>query len=275
MPRNRLALRVLGTALATTLAVGVMPSCMVVQLIVQAAKKRSTNMDKWEVKSMKMGIRAERMCPRGAVQLAIFADAQHKKRHKKTKQLETWVEAGEETNKMGKIGFEEFVFTSTNGTLDPANGMFEPNPDMLATVDGFAFTAKYKRNAKLEPASVRLAPDYGCFTEAGGPGARGETGEPGEPGEEGEDGDNGGEESPGSSGGNGGPAGNAGNGGNGDAGPNIVAYATVVKTPLFDHLVAVQVTGDIEDIMLFDPKQPITISARGGDGGAGGRGGEG
>jgi hypothetical protein len=275
MHRKRIALRLLGTALAASLATVALPGCGVITLIVQAAKKRSTNMDHWEVKSLKLGLRAESMCPRGSVQLAIFADAQHKKRHKRTKRLETWIDAGEGSNRMGKMGFEEFVFTSTNGTLDPANGRFEPNPDMLATVEGFAFSAKYKRDPKLEPASERFAPNYGCFTEAGSPGEHGDTGEPGEEGDDGRNGDGGGDEAPGSSGSNGGPAGNAGNGGDGGNGPNIVAYATVVKTPLFDHLVLVKITGDVEDMVLLDPKGPITVSARGGDGGAGGRGGEG
>lgn len=269
MPMRR---KLIVSTLVAALAVPALSGCSVITLIVQAAKKRSTNMNRWKVEKLQLGVRGDSVCARGSVQLGVFADAQHKKRAKKHKRLETWTDP---EKRLGKMGFEEFVFTVKNGELDPTTGMFTPNDDMLATVDGFAFTAKYKKDPKLAPASVEVAPDYGCIAVAGSAGPAGDDGDAGEDGERGDSGEGGSEDTPGGSGTNGGPAGNGGNGTDGGAGPSIVAYATVVKTPHFDHLVLVNITGDVEDMVLLDPQGPMTIVARGGDGGDGGRGGEG
>ncbi|HWB81805.1 MAG TPA: hypothetical protein VG755_42880 [Nannocystaceae bacterium] len=260
------------TTLVAALASPVLSGCSVINLIVQAAKKRSTNMNRWKVEKIELGVRGESVCARGSIQLAVFADAQHKKRAKKHKRMETWTDA---ENRFGKMGFEEFVFTVKNGTLDPKTGMFSANDDMLATVDGFAFTAKYKKDPKLAGATVEYVPDYACIGVAGSNGPAGEDGEPGEDGDRGRSGEGGSEDTPGGDGKNGGSAGNGGDGKDGGAGPNIVAYATVVKTPHHDHLVLVKIEGDADDMVLLDPKGPMTIVARGGDGGDGGRGGEG
>ena len=250
--------------------------CGLITLAVNAAKKNTVNMDKWQVKKISLGLREQSsICPRRSVQLAVFAEADHKKRKNKSKKLETW--SGDQSkSRIGKMGFEEFEFTIGGGQLDPKTGMFVPNPDVLATAaSGFTIAAKYKRDGKVDPAKVDYAPSYDCITFAGGSGPSGPMGESGPSGNSGAAGAGGDSTKAGGDGGSGTGGGTAGNGGDGGAGPNIVAYATVVKTPHHDHLVLLQVTGDVNDTVLFDPKAPIVLSARGGSGGSGGTGGAG
>ncbi|MBC8068778.1 MAG: hypothetical protein IAG13_10635, partial [Deltaproteobacteria bacterium] len=251
--------------------------CGLITLAVNAAKKNTVDMDRWQVKKISLGLREQdAICPRAPVQIAVFADADHKKRKDKSKKLETWKGDAAGANRIGKMGFEEFEFTLSGGELDPKTGVFVPNPDLLATaVSGFSIAAKYKRDAKVETTKVDYAPSYACITWAGSAGMSGPTGEMGPSGNSGAAGQGGDSSKAGGDGGSGTGGGLAGNGGDGGPGPNIVAYATIVKTPHHDHLVLLQVTGDVTDTLLFDPKQPIVLSAKGGSGGSGGTGGAG
>jgi hypothetical protein len=49
----------------------------------------------------------------------------------------------------------------------------------------------------------------------------------------------------------------------------------MVKTPYYDKLVAIKLSGDVEDVLLAPVDQPIVIKATGGPGGPGGSGGSG
>lgn len=250
--------------------------CFVVRLIVDAAKKRAVRMDKWDVERISLDTGdATGICPRGELQLSVSADAQHKKRKNKHKTLHT-VSADPEASKIGKMSFTEFAFTAQGGSIDPATGLFRADDDVLATeLSGFAITASYARDAKVKPASASLPQIYDCGIAGGSSGTPGDDGDTGKPGDDGDHGGGGSDEKPGSSGGDAGDAGNGTDGSNGAAGPNIIAYATIVRTPKHDRLVLVKLEGDASDTMLFDPAQPITLLATGGRGGHGGRGGEG
>jgi hypothetical protein len=249
--------------------------CGLFGMAVDAAKKNTVNMDRWQVRKIELGLReGTSICPRRPVQLAVFADAKHKKRDK-TKKFQTWKGDPASANRIGKMGFEEFEITATGGQLDAATGIFVPNPDVLATAaTGFDVKVSYKRE-KIEPAATTYAPTYDCITFAGMPGMMGPSGEMGPMGNSGASGASGDATRGGGDGGSGTAGGLAGNGGDGGAGPSLVAYATMVKTPHHEKLVLLRITGEGEDTVLFDPATPIVLSAAGGAGGSGGTGGQG
>jgi hypothetical protein len=248
-----------------------------VAAITNAAKKNSVNMDKWEVKKMRVGLRSDQkaICPAEPVQVAVFADAKHKKRKNKEKTLETWEGDPQGANRIGKMGFEQFDFSAENGSVDE-NGWFHPSSDVLASAaDGFEIRTRYRPNPDAFSFVSTYAPRYDCITLAGGTGASGQSGNLGPSGSTGTAGSSGASDRAGGNGSDGGAGGRGGDGSDGAAGPHLVAYATVVRTPHHDHLALVKITGDAEDVLLFDPKRPITLSAAGGPGGPGGRGGSG
>jgi hypothetical protein len=249
--------------------------CGLFGLAVDSAKKNTVNMERWRVSKIELGLRdGTSICPRKPVQLVVFADAKHHKRDKQ-KKFETWKGDPASANRIGKMGFEEFELTAEGGALDPATGIFVPNTDVLATaVTGFPISAKYKRE-KVEPSAVTYTPTYDCITFAGMGGAPGPMGDMGPSGNSGASGAGGDSTKAGGDGGGGTGGGLAGNGGSGGPGPNLVAYATIVKTPHHERLVLLKVTGDAEDTVLFDPARPIVLSAAGGAGGPGGTGGSG
>jgi hypothetical protein len=49
----------------------------------------------------------------------------------------------------------------------------------------------------------------------------------------------------------------------------------MVKTPYYDRLVAIKLSGDVDDVLLAPVDQPIVLKATGGSGGPGGSGGSG
>ncbi|MBC8067275.1 MAG: hypothetical protein IAG13_02990, partial [Deltaproteobacteria bacterium] len=157
----------------------------------------TVRMDRWDVQSIAVALRSERagICPRESVQLAVFAEADHRKRDKH-KRLETW--AGQRGGGLGHMGFEEFSYTLTGGELDPRTGWFTPNPDMLATAaTGFGFEVRYKREPDVAPASKRVAPIYDCVSWLGASGPAGAGGSYGAAGAVGNDGTSGSESSAG------------------------------------------------------------------------------
>jgi hypothetical protein len=251
--------------------------CGLIQVISGAAKKKTVNMDKYEIQTMRADIRRteKAICPREPVQMAVFATGEHKKRKKKkTKELETW-SGDPSTNRIGKMGFDEFEFGSDQGTVDE-NGFFHPVADVLATADsGFKITTAYKENPGKFYFENEYKPDYRCITAVGGQGPHGEAGMSGSMGASGQSGSSGSSEKAGGAGGDGGAAGNGTSAGNGGPGPNLSAYATIVQTDQYDKLVLVRITGDVEDTVLVHPDRTLTIRATGGPGGMGGHGGQG
>jgi hypothetical protein len=259
------------SALLTLPALG--SGCGLFQLI----GKKTVNLDKYEVQTMRADIRRteKAICPREPVQMAVFATAEHKKRKNKTKDLETWAGDPQSTNRIGKMGFGDFEFGSQQGTVDE-NGFFHPNPDVLATADsGFKITTAYKTDPAKFYFENDYKPDYRCISAVGGQGAFGEPGMTGAMGASGQNGSGGSSEKAGGSGGDGGAAGNGMNAGDGGPGPSLTAFATIVQTDQYDKLVLVRITGDVEDTVLIHPDRTLTIHAAGGAGGTGGFGGQG
>lgn len=236
-------------------------------------KAKAVNMDKWQVLKMSVDLRAEdkRICPGQAVQMLATADLKHIKRDK-TKTVTT---SEGERQQINKLSFDLFEFNSDQGTFNEW-GIFTPNPDVLATaVSGFKIDTKYLR----EPAKYSFAneykPSYDCITSAGAMGATGQSGMSGSTGDSGASGSGGSSSEAGGNGGQGGQGGNGTDGGPGGPGLSLTAYATVVRTPHYDHLVLLKVTGDAQDVVLFDPQKNLQLTAAGGAGGSGGSGGSG
>lgn len=214
-------------------------------------------LEKAEVKSMSVDIRRQQktICPREPVQLAIFADVVLDG-EKAPKSVETW--AGREgVNKNDKLDFADFAFQSTQGTVDAA-GWFNPNPNVLASAGReFEIKTVYRRRPDKFTFSTTYKPDYACIKDTGQPGAPG------------------GDGSAGGAGGSGGSGSPGGAGGDGQPGPRYEIYATIVKTPFYERVVALDIGGDATDVLLVPEDQPLTIHAQGGAGGHGGVGGKG
>lgn len=210
------------------------------------------NLDKSDVKSMAVDIRRKQktICPREPVQMAVFMEVtlDGDKAHK---QVETWAGRGS-VNKNDKLDFTDFAFASAQGQFDQ-HGWFTPNPNILFTAGReLEIRTVYKRRPDKFSFTTSYKPDYGCIKD---------TGHDGQPG------------GPGSAGGSGGGAGS--NGADGQGGPRFQVFATIVKTAFYDRVVALEVTGDANEILLVPEDQPFTIHAAGGAGGNGGQGGQG
>jgi len=275
--RPRTLSRALSTLALAGLAATTLPGCtFLVGKIATSAKKTTVNLDKYEVQTMRVGLRQEEkmICPGKPVQMAVFAEAIHAKRKKKkVKQLQTW--SGDPSkSRIGKLGFERFTFSSDQGLVDE-NGYYQPSGDILGTVDGFSITTALNSDPTKFTVVSDYKPAYSCITGTGGAGMSGAAGSQGSSGSSGSNGSGGSSEKAGGDGSGGGGAGNGTDGGDGGVGPTLVAYATMVKTPHYDALGIIRVTGDREDTILFDPKTNVVVSAMGGSGGPGGSGGTG
>ncbi|MEM9454759.1 MAG: hypothetical protein AAGF11_11305 [Myxococcota bacterium] len=236
-------------------------------------KAKAVNMDNWQVLKMSVDVRAEdkRICPGQPVQMIATADLKHVKRDK----TKTATTSEGERQQVNKLAFDLFEFTSDQGSFNE-HGVFAPNPDVLATaVSGFALHTKYLREPDKYSFTNEYRPSYDCITQAGAFGPSGQPGMSGSTGDSGSSGSGGSSSEAGGNGGQGGQGGNGTDGGPGGPGLNLTAYATVVKTPHYDHLVMVKLTGDVQDVLLFDPKKSLQLSAAGGAGGSGGSGGSG
>jgi hypothetical protein len=253
-------------------AVGLVSGCGVFRRL---AGNDTINLQKAEVVSMSVDIRRQQktICPREAVQMAIFADVVLDG-DKAAKPLETW-KGKSGVNKNDKLDFKDFAFHSEQGKFD-RDGWFAPNPDLLATAakefeiksvfrlrpDKFSFTTTYK-------------PDYSCIREGGAGANSGDGGSPGADGSSGSAGSSGSTSSAGGEGGDGGNGTSGGSGSDGTPGPKLTVYATVVKTAFYERLVALAIDGDQKDLLLVPEGQAVTIKANGGSGGPGGHGGRG
>lgn len=233
------------------------------------------SLEKAEVKSMSVDLRRQNktICPRESVQMAVFAEVVLEG-DKQGKQVETW--AGHDgANKNDKLDFTEFAFHSEQGQFD-RDGWFSPNPNLLLTAGKeFEIKSVFRRRPDKFTFTTSYKPDYTCIKGAGGGGAPGHDGEAGNPGQAGKEGRTGSSSQAGGPGGDGGVGTPGGQGSDGAPGPHLVAYATLVKTPFYDRLVAIAIEGDDKDFLLVPEGQPVTLHASGGAGGVGGRGGQG
>ncbi len=235
----------------------------------------TVNLEKADVKSMSVDLRRQQktICPREPVQMAVFMEVVLDG-DKDKKQVETWQGRGS-VNKNDKLEFTEFAFHSDQGSFDQ-DGWFSPNPDVLATAGKeFEIKSVFRKRPDKFSMSTTYKPDYACIKNAGGGGASGGAGSPGGDGESGRYGQGGSSSQAGGDGGDGSPGSNGGKGTDGGPGPRFSAYATMVKTPFYDRLVAIVIEGDKQDFLLVPEGAPVTIRANGGAGGAGGRGGHG
>jgi hypothetical protein len=237
----------------------------------------TVDMEKWEVDKLEVGLRSQKLtiCPGERVQIAVFADAHHREKADKAKRLETWEGNPRTVVRTGKMGFEEFAFESPQGTIDP-NGYLAANPNVWASVtSGFELRTVYRANPQKFTVVTAFRPDYSCMTQVGGVGPSGRSGPSGSSGATGRMGAIGSSDRAGGAGGDGGPGSGGGHGLPGGPGPTLTAYATLVSTPHYDYLVALKVEGDIQDVVLFEPRTGIVLGAAGGSGGMGGAGGSG
>ena len=233
----------------------------------------TVSLEKADVKSMAVDVRKQQktICPREDVQMAIFAEVALEG-EKQAKPFETWQGKGS-VNKNDKLDFSEFAFNSEQGRVD-GDGWFKPNPNVLSTVGKeFSIKTVYKRRPDKFSFTTTYKPDYTCIKGGGKTGTPGTSGNGGSTGRQGQSGQGGSATAGGGPGGDGGNGGPGGNGTTGGQGPRIVVAATLVKTAFYDKLVALKVSGDLDDFLLVPVDQPITISAAGGAGGSGGSGG--
>jgi hypothetical protein len=237
--------------------------------------KNTVDLQKADVKTMSVDIRSNQktICPRGPVQMAVFATAVLEGQ-KKEQSFETWAGRGS-VNKNDKLEFSEFAFHAEHGAFDE-DGWFTPSSNVLLTTDTeYEITTAYKRRPDKFTFKMKYKPDYACITHGGGQGASGSHGQHGSSGPAGSEGASGSETSAGGEGRDGGPGSPGGNGTDGGRGPEIAAYATLVKTAFYDKLIAVELTGSVQDVLLFPAEQTVTLAAAGGAGGPGGGGGNG
>ncbi len=216
----------------------------------------ATNMEKYEVQSIDLVFKdtESTMCPGQSATFVVTAEAVHKKKGTHST-LETAAPGASAKDTRGKMDLTEFAMEGRGGTV--AHGVFTASGDPFQTLLGFDVRGTY-RTDKSKTSEKHFDPVYSCIQSVGSSGARGAEGEGGYPGSE-----------PGAAGGAAGP------GGQGSIGPRLAAYVTIVRTPKHDRVGLVQVTGDVEQLTLFDLSTGITVYANGGDGGYGGRGGDG
>jgi hypothetical protein len=264
--------RVLRTALALGLLASSATGCGALR---RMGGNDTVSLEKAEITSMSVDLRRQQktICPREAVQMAVFADVTLEG-DKAPKRVETWVGHGA-VNKNDKLDFPDFAFHSEQGSFDP-EGWFAPNPNILVTAGKeFEIKSVFKRRPDKFSFTTTYKPDYACIKEGGALGAAGESGAPGIEGPAGKIGARSTASSPGSDGSGGGPGSGGGAGREGGPGPHLTVYATIVKTPFYERLVAIAIDGDQKDFLLVPEGQSIVLHANGGAGGSGGSGGRG
>ncbi len=194
------------------------------------------------------------ICPGKSVTLKVTADAVYKKKNERT-MLETADPKASGKDARGKMDLTEFAMSVRGGTVE--NGVFSTNPDPFAALLGYDVKATFRLD-KSKTVTKHYAPEYTCLNGVGSSGPSGGSGQSGERGAE-----------------NGGAGGAAGPGSPGGAGPKLTVYASIIETPLFDKVGIIKVTGDVEQMSIFDLSTGITVFAGGGAGGSGGYGGKG
>lgn len=232
-------------------------------------------LEKADVRAMAVDIRkpVKTICPREDVQMAVVADVVLDG-ESGAKRVETYVGRGA-VDKNDKMDFDEFSFASAEGRFD-AQGWFIPDRNLLTTAGKpFEIRSVFKRRPDKLTATMSYKPDYACIKTGGAPGKAGEAGAGGEGGRAGADGTRSTGATSGTPGGDGAPGSAGGSGAPGSRGPSLQAFASMVKTPFYERLVGIVLTGDVTDFLLVPEGQPIVLVARGGNGGDGGGGGGG
>jgi hypothetical protein len=239
--------------------------CAVLKSIVG---KNSVDLSKAQVNKVTVDIRKpeKTICPRERVQLVVTAEVLLEG-EKQAKTFETY-QGGADANKNDKLEFHDFAFKSDKGAFDE-HGFFAPARNMAATAGSEYEVEAAFRRAPDKTAKAKYKPDYACIKDAG------VHGEPGHAGDDGQSGRDGQTAFSGAGGGNGGNGGPGSGGADGSEGPRVQAFATFVKTPFHEKLLAVRITGATEDFLLAPADRPFVIRANGGAGGRGGSGGSG
>lgn len=220
-----------------------------------------------EAMEVEIGNGARTICPRQPMQMHVAVSAQRPGQTAPAT-YDTWRGVpGIRHN--GKLDFADFAFASDQGRFDEW-GWFEPNPDVLATVDsGFTIVARLLHPSAQLSDQRHYDAEYSCIVSAGKPAA------PGRAGTDGADGSSGGRGGSNERGGDGGDGESGGPGGPGYDGPQLQVYASYVRTRRYPKLLAVRVRGDLNDFVLAPADRPFALIARGGQGGRGGAGGRG
>jgi hypothetical protein len=221
-----------------------------------AAIASRADMDKYDVESIDLRLTSNEttICPGSAPLFTVTANARDKKKGEDVT-LETAHEGESGKGNKGKMDLTEFAMEGRGGRVE--KGVFHATPEWWNTLLGYDIRATFRTDTS-KVVTKHFDPAYGCIKGIGGGGAEGMIGESGVPGAEG-----------GGVGGNGGP------GGPGGPGPRLTAWATIVRTPKYDRVGLIKISGDVEDMQLFDLSTGITVLAFGGRGGVGGTGGDG
>jgi len=254
---------------AAALALG---GCSFLKSIVGAD---TVSLENAKVDSMSVDIRKKQktICPRAPVQMAVFIEANLEGEEKK-QSFETWSGTGM-VNKNDKLSFDDFAFHSEQGDFDE-DGWFQPNPDLLATIDReFELTTAFKRRPDKFTFDTSYKPEYSCIEGAVAQAAGGPSGSGGDRGKSGDSGRSGSSTQAGGDGSAGGQGGPGSNGGAGAGGQAIRGYVTKVRTKFYDELIAIKLTGAVDDFLLLPARKKMTIVSMGGPGGSGGPGGGG
>jgi hypothetical protein len=213
------------------------------------------------------------VCPREQVQMAVFMTG-ILEGEKEEKTFETWEGRGE-VRKNDRLEFTDFTFTSEQGQFDK-DGWFAPLQSLTASAGHeFAIHVTFNPSPLIFSTTYKFKPGYACITVASVAGKAGLSGGVGKEGALGKYGDGGGVMSAGGDGSDGSVGGVGADGTAGEAGSKVRAVATYVKTPFYDKLIAVRLTGAINDFVLVEPGHPFAIHVNGGPGGPGGVGGKG
>jgi len=213
------------------------------------------------------------VCPREQVQMGVFITA-IPEGGKDERTYETWAGRGS-VNKNDKLEFTDFAFQSEQGQFDK-DGWFAPLQTLPATAGHeYVVHAVYNPSPLVFTYTYKWKPDYACITSAATAGPPGSQGGPGKDGAAGRLGDGGGVMSSGGDGTDGATGGAGADGTPGGAGSKVRAVVAYVKTPFYEKLVAIRLTGAITDLLLVHPGQAFVLHANGGTGGTGGPGGRG
>jgi hypothetical protein len=253
-------------------AVPLLAGCNVLQRLQGTA---TVDLSRAALRRMTVSLRKEEqtVCPREQVQMAVFITAIPDGAKDETT-FETWAGRGQ-VNKNDRLEFTDFTFQSEQGKFD-RDGWFAPLEALPATAGHeFVVHATYNPSSAIFSYTYKWKPDYGCITSAASSGQGGVAGGPGKDGVPGKMGDAGGVMSAAGDGQDGAPGGPGGDGASGTAGPKIHAIVTYVKTPFYEKLIGVRLTGAITDFLLVHPGRPFAIHSTGGPGGPGGLGGKG
>lgn len=244
------------------------------KLFRRMAGKDTIMLDEYEVQTMAVDIRKEMktICPLETTQMAVFVTATHPDEPGVVQNLETWYGRGRHND---TLDFGNFAFHSPQGQFDEA-GNFQPSGGVAPTIaQEFELDIVLKKRPDKFSFHVNYKPDYRCVTGSSHDGASGMPGNDGMPGNAGMTGAYGGEQ-PGGDGTDGGSGGPGGDGQPGQDGDQVRLWATFVRTPFYDKLLAIKgqaMSGEF--LLLAHPEQSLVFSANGGAGGSGGSGGSG